>query len=215
MMPFPIVVLISGQGSNLQAIIDAIIDGQINARIAAVISNKAEAFGLTRAQDAGIDTVVVDARANEDREQYDRRLAGVIDAYAPGLIVLAGFMRILSPEFVEHYPAQIINIHPSLLPKYPGLNTHQQVMENGDRRHGISIHFVTDVLDGGPLIAQASLTILPGDTLLTIKSRIHALEHTYYSRVIDWIAQGQLKLVGDVILLNDIPLPRSGYHFTS
>lgn len=154
-----IVVLISGSGSNLQAIIDACGRKQINGTLRAVFSNKADAFGLERARLAGIPAHALAQSQFADREAFDRQLMHEIDAYAPDLVVLAGYMRILSPAFVSHYQGRLLNIHPSLLPKYPGLHTHRQVLENGDEEHGTSVHFVTDELDGGPVILQAKVPV--------------------------------------------------------
>ena len=149
-----LVVLISGNGSNLQAIIDACKEKKIKGTLRAVFSNKADAFGLERAREAGIPAHALTADQFASREAFDRELMREIDAYAPDLVVLAGYMRILSPAFVAHYEGRLLNIHPSLLPKYPGLHTHRQALENGDEEHGTSVHFVTDELDGGPVILQ-------------------------------------------------------------
>jgi phosphoribosylglycinamide formyltransferase-1 len=158
-----IVVLISGNGSNLQAIIDACKQKQINGTLRAVFSNKADAFGLERAREAHIPAHALEASQFASREAFDRELVQEIDAYAPDVVVLAGYMRILSPAFVAHYSGRLLNIHPSLLPKYPGLHTHRQVLENGDEEHGTSVHFVTDELDGGPVILQAKVPVFDGD----------------------------------------------------
>ena len=158
-----IVVLISGSGSNLQAIIDAIASGQINGRIAAVLSNKEEAFGLERAEKAGIPQIVINHQAFDSRESFDAAMMEAIDSHQPDLIVLAGFMRILTPAFVRHYQGRMLNIHPSLLPKYKGLNTHLRAIEAGDSQHGCTVHFVTEELDGGPPALQAPVDILPTD----------------------------------------------------
>lgn len=192
--PLGIVVLISGNGSNLQAIIDAIAQQGIPARIQAVISDQADAHGLIRAQKADIPTTVLSAKGYASREAYDRDLQKVIDCYLPGLVVLAGFMRILSPGFVRHYQGRIINIHPSLLPKYTGLHTHERVLAAGDQEHGVTVHFVTEELDGGPLIAQSKLNITPNDTAETLKTRVHVLEHALYPKVIRWFAENKLRL---------------------
>ncbi|HAT2845232.1 TPA: phosphoribosylglycinamide formyltransferase, partial [Serratia marcescens] len=149
-----IVVLVSGQGSNLQALIDACQQDRIAAEIVAVFSNKAQAYGLQRAEAAGIATQALDAKAYADRTAFDAALADAIDQYQPDLVVLAGYMRILSPQFVQRYAGRMLNIHPSLLPKYPGLHTHRQAIDNGDSEHGTSVHFVTEQLDGGPVILQ-------------------------------------------------------------
>lgn len=198
-MTYPIVVLISGNGSNLQAIIDAIDQGQINAKIRAVISNKADAYGLKRAEKAGIPTHVVAHETFDDREEFDMALRKVIDQYQPKLIVLAGFMRRLGSNFVARYLGHMINIHPSLLPKYPGLNTHQRVLQAGDQYHGVSIHFVTDDLDRGPVICQSSFEVHPTDSLDSLQRRVHSIEHRLYPEVIDWFSEDRIKLEGDQV----------------
>ncbi|MCB1826776.1 MAG: phosphoribosylglycinamide formyltransferase [Coxiellaceae bacterium] len=173
-----IVVLISGNGSNLQAILDA------NIPISAVISNEADAFGLERARKANIPAHIVNHRDFESRDQFDKALQEQIEVYQPNLIVLAGFMRKLGKAFVEHYENKIINIHPSLLPKYPGLHTHRKVLENKDKEHGVSIHIVTTELDAGPLLAQEKLSVHPDDTEESLKKRIQIIEHKLYPAVI-------------------------------
>lgn len=200
--PISIVVLISGSGSNLQAIIDEIAVGRVNARIAAVISNKAQAYGLVRAEQVGLSTEVIDHTAFESREAFDQMLASVIDIYQPDLVVLAGFMRILTTEFVEHYQGRMLNIHPSLLPKYRGINTHQRVLEAGDNEHGLSIHFVTPELDGGPVILQAYVDVLPDDTAESLASRVLEHEHVVYPRVIDWYANNRLYLDDNKVIFD-------------
>lgn len=184
---FPIVVLISGNGSNLQAMIDAVGKGA-PFQIAAVISNVPEAYGLIRAQKAGIKTEILRHQDFPSRETFDEALLNLIDRYQPKLIVLAGFMRKLSPKIVQHFQGKMINIHPSLLPKYPGLSTHEKVLASGDTEHGISIHYVTEELDAGPIIAQAKLAILPEDTVESLQQRIHQLEHEYYPNIISKLA---------------------------
>lgn len=179
-----IVVLISGHGSNLQAIIDAVKQGQIASEIVLVLSNKATAYGLERARQAGIPTKVLSGSEYASKEAYDQALQKILAQYRPDLIVLAGFMRILSAEFIAAFPNKIINIHPSLLPKYKGLHTHQRVLDAGDKIHGVSIHYVTADLDGGPIIEQASLEVLPDDTVENLANRIHELEHRLYPKVI-------------------------------
>lgn len=206
-MDFPIVVLISGQGTNLQAIIDAIAAKKCPARIAAVVSNQDHAYGLVRAKQAGIPTITVIPKIGESRVEYDARLYEAIAPFQAQLIVLAGFMRILSPAFIAHFPSAIINIHPSLLPKYPGLNTHEKVLANGDSTHGITIHIVTDALDAGPILHQLILSIHPNDTLTSLKERIHHLEHQAYPDVISWFAKQRISLDGDTYLLDQRPLP--------
>ncbi len=204
--PIGLVVLISGNGSNLQAIIDAIAAGEIPAQIRAVISNNPDAYGLERARRAGIPVEVVDHRDFPDRESYDRALQAVIDRYRPDLVVLAGFMRILTPAFVEHYAGRMLNIHPSLLPRYQGLDTHRRVLEAGDSVHGVSVHFVTPELDSGPVVLQAEVPVEPGDTEDDLARKVHAEEHVIYPRVIRWFAEGRLKLDGDRVLLDGQPM---------
>jgi phosphoribosylglycinamide formyltransferase-1 len=188
----PIVVLISGNGSNLQAIINAISDGRCEAEIKAVISNKKDAYGLIRAKEQHIPTECLPHQDYPNREAYDEALIQCIDKYQPQLIVLAGFMRILSPHFIQHYPNQIINIHPALLPKYQGLNTHRRVLEAKELEHGVTIHVVTEDLDAGPILAQQSIPVLSEDTIETLEARIHKLEHQLYPKVIHEIARGKI-----------------------
>ena len=206
MVPLSIVVLISGNGSNLQAIIDAIDSGQLNARICAVISNKADAYGLQRAQQANIPSQILDHKDFSDRESFDQALMQCIDQYQPDLIVLAGFMRILSDGFVQHYLGKMLNIHPSLLPKYQGLNTHQRVLDADDKEHGVSIHFVTPELDGGPIILQAHIPVKTGDTADTLAQRIHEQEHIIYPLVIDWFAHHRVKMENHTVFFDNKPM---------
>ncbi|MFZ3184443.1 MAG: phosphoribosylglycinamide formyltransferase [Pseudomonas sp.] len=189
-----VVVLISGSGSNLQALIDNIAAGENPANIAAVISNRADAYGLQRAQNAGIATQVLNHKAFSDRESFDRALIEAIDGFDPQLVVLAGFMRILSGDFVRHYQGRLLNIHPSLLPKYKGLHTHQRALADGEREHGCSVHFVTEELDGGPLVVQAVVPIIPGDTPDDLAQRVHAQEHRIYPLAVRWFAEGRVRL---------------------
>lgn len=200
--PYPIVVLISGNGSNLQAIIDAIADGNCAAQIKAVISDQTNAYGIQRAKQARIETQIVTRKDFASRLDYDMALASCIKNYAPQLIVLAGFMRILSPEFVHQFPQQIINIHPSLLPKYPGLHTYQKVLAAGDSEHGSTVHLVTEELDAGPIIAQAKVTIQSNETEETLKQRTQQLEYQLYPQVIDCFANDQIQIVDNSILLD-------------
>ncbi|QGX91960.1 phosphoribosylglycinamide formyltransferase [Tatumella sp. TA1] len=201
-----IVVLISGSGSNLQAIIYACQLGRLNAEIVAVFSNKTDAFGLQRAQRAGIATQSLAIGDYADRQAFDRALMQSIDRYQPDLIVLAGYMRILSSSFVSHYLGRLLNIHPSLLPKYPGLHTHRRALENGDSEHGVSVHFVTEQLDGGPVILQASIPVLPDDTEQDLAERLLIEEHRIYPQVIQWWVEGRLSLRGDRAWLDNEPL---------
>lgn len=192
-----IVVLISGSGTNLQALIDARDKGELPAELTAVISNRPEAVGLQRAAQAGIETDVLDHKQFPDRISFDRQLMQVIDKHQPGLVVLAGYMRILSDEFVRHYTGRMLNIHPSLLPKYKGLNTHQRALESGDRIHGCSIHFVTETLDGGPVIIQAGVTIDADDDAASLARKVQQQEHIIYPMVVRWFAEGRLSLQND------------------
>lgn len=188
-----IVVMISGSGSNLQTIIDQVHRSQDAAQIVCVISNKPDAYGLERAKDADIPNICVDSlAAATDRAAYDKQLIAMIEEYQPDLIVLAGFMRILSDEFVNQYLGRLINIHPSLLPKYKGLNTHQRAIDNGDTEHGVSVHFVTPELDGGPVILQAKVPIFPEDSADDIAQRVQVQEHQIYPLVVRWFIQNRL-----------------------
>ncbi|WP_213715583.1 phosphoribosylglycinamide formyltransferase [Cedecea lapagei] len=206
-----IVVLISGNGSNLQAIIDACQQKKINGTISAVFSNKADAFGLERAREAGIPTHALAASEFSSREAFDRQLMQEIDAYAPDVVVLAGYMRILSPAFVARYSGRLLNIHPSLLPKYPGLHTHRQVLENGDEEHGTSVHFVTDELDGGPVILQAKVPVFEGDDEDEITARVQHQEHAIYPLVVSWFLDDRLKMRQNAAWLDGVQLPPQGH----
>jgi len=201
----PVVVLISGSGSNLQALIDgANTSGAYE--IVAVISNKPDAYGLVRAAQAGIATAVLDHREFADRATFDTALAGLIDGFKPGLVVLAGFMRILTPGFVRHYAGRMLNIHPSLLPKYQGLNTHARALEAGDVEHGCSVHFVTEELDGGPVVAQAKVAVLPGDTPQSLAARVLEQEHRLYPAVVRWFSEGRLRWNSTAPVFDNQPL---------
>lgn len=206
-----IVVLISGNGSNLQAIIDACKVNKIKGTVRAVFSNKADAFGLERARETGIPTHVLSANDFANRDAFDKQLIAEIDNYTPDVVVLAGFMRILSPTFVEHYAEKLLNIHPSLLPKYPGLHTHRQALENGDKEHGTSVHFVTDELDGGPVILQARVPVFAGDTEDDVTARVQTQEHAIYPLVISWFVDGRLKMRDNAAWLDGKRLPPQGY----
>lgn len=205
-----VVVLISGSGSNLQALIDSTTSAGHPARIRAVISNRADAYGLERARQAGIETRVLDHREFDGREAFDQALAALIDSFAPHLVVLAGFMRILSPGFVRHYTGRLLNIHPSLLPRHKGLHTHQRALEAGDAEHGCSVHFVTEELDGGPLVVQAVIPVESGDSPDTLAQRVHAEEHRIYPLAVRWFAEGRLRLGESGALLDGQALPPSG-----
>lgn len=210
-----IVVLISGNGSNLQAIIDATDSGAIPGAVVGVLSNKADAYGLERAAQHNIPTYVLNHREFTDRAQYDQALMARIDSLEADLIVLAGFMRILTPEFVEHYQGRLINIHPSLLPKFKGLNTHQRAIESGEKVHGCSVHFVTAELDGGPVIVQASVPITAGMDADELASRVHEQEHKIYPLAVSWFCAARLELVDNRVVLDGTPLPTQGADFNS
>ncbi len=206
-----IVVLISGSGSNLQAILDAVASGFIAGRVAAVISNKAGVYGLERAQHAGVPALVLDHKSFSDRQSYDVALMAKIDEFAPDLVVLAGFMRILTADFVAHYQGRLLNIHPSLLPKYQGLNTHQRAIDAGDKEHGCSVHFVTAELDGGPVVLQAKVPIFAGDDAALVAARVHEQEHRIYPLVVRWFCQDRLQQRADQALLDGQVLSKHGY----
>jgi len=190
--PLKLVVLISGRGSNLKAILETIDAGELSAVVSAVISNRADAPGLKYAHERAIDTLALDATDYPDLEAYDHALQGMVDLFHPGLVVLAGYMRILSPAFVNHYAGRLINIHPSLLPEFRGLNTHQRAIEAGHDEHGASVHFVTEELDGGPVVAQVRMPVLPEDNSDTLAQRVLEQEHPLYVTVIQWIAEGRI-----------------------
>jgi phosphoribosylglycinamide formyltransferase-1 len=210
-MTHRLAVLISGTGSNLQAIVDAIDAGELPARISLVLSNKAGAAGLARAERAGVPAQAIDHRGFPDRASFDQAMIERIDAHGADTVVLAGFMRILSPGFVRHYQGRLINIHPSLLPKYPGLNTHARALEAGDREHGCSLHFVTDELDGGPLIAQARFPVAANDTAETLSEKVQAREHRLYPQVLRWRAQQRLQMTDQGVELDGERLPAQGF----
>lgn len=198
-----IVILISGRGSNMEALIAA----RLPVTIAAVISNRPDARGLETARAAGIATQVVDHKAYAGREAFDAALADAIDAFAPDLVVLAGFMRILTPGFVAHYAGRMLNIHPSLLPAYPGLHTHEQALAAGVRIHGATVHFVTADLDHGPIVIQAAVPVLPDDTADTLAARVLREEHRIYPQAVRWFADGQLRLANGRVIVDEGDAP--------
>ncbi len=201
-----LVVLISGRGSNLRAILEAIQRGEMPATVCAVISNRTSAEGLRYARAAGIPTEVIDHRAFSSREAFDDALRETIDQHRPDLVVLAGFMRILGPGFIRHYAGRLMNIHPSLLPQFPGLDTHRRAIEGGAREHGATVHFVTDEVDGGPRIVQARVPVQPGDTPKALADRVLEEEHRIFPLAIGWFCQGRLSLRdGKVLLDGEIP----------
>ncbi|NMM02279.1 phosphoribosylglycinamide formyltransferase [Paraburkholderia sp. RP-4-7] len=191
-----LVILISGRGSNMEAIIRACADEGWAAQVAAVIANRPDAAGLAFAASHGIATAVVDHRQFPDRDSFDAALAKEIDSFAPDLVVLAGFMRVLTAGFVDHYAGRMLNVHPSLLPSFPGLKTHQQALDAGVRLHGASVHFVTSQLDHGPIVAQAAVPVEAGDTPATLAERVLATEHVIYPRAVRWFVEGRLALDG-------------------
>jgi len=201
--PCSLVVLISGNGSNLQAIIDATTANKIPARVVAVISNRADAHGLERARQAGIATAVLDNKDQPSREAYDQALQRLVDSYKPDLLILAGFMRILTPALVQHYHGRMLNIHPSLLPRHRGLHTHRSVLESGDSEHGASVHFVTAELDSGPVVLQATIPVHTTDTESELAARVLEQEHRIYPLAIGWFAQNRLKCEQDCVTLDD------------
>ena len=185
-------ILISGSGTNLQSFIDRVAAGDLDLELSIVFSNRPEAFGLERARRAGIPTKCIEHGEFADRETFDRAVAEVLDSYAPELIILAGFMRILSPWFVDHYEGRILNIHPALLPKYPGLNTHQRVLDAGDEWHGSTVHFVTPELDAGPRILAGRLRVDPSETADELMHRVQALEHEIYPEAAGLVGSGKV-----------------------
>ncbi|MGY4531201.1 phosphoribosylglycinamide formyltransferase-1 [Pseudomonas sp. TE3786] len=209
--PCNVVVLLSGSGSNLQALIDDIQTEASPAHITAVISNRSDAYGLERAKAAGIATHVLDHKAFADRESFDSALMALIDSCQPQLVLLAGFMRILSGTFVRHYQGRLLNIHPSLLPKYKGLHTHQRALDAGDHEHGCSVHFVTEELDGGPLVVQAVVPVRLDDTAQSLANRVHAQEHRIYPLAVRWFADGDLRLGDQGAMLKAQLLPATGH----
>lgn len=204
-----VVVLISGNGSNLQALIEQSTSG--NYKIVGVISNNPDAYGLKRAEKNQIPSVVLDHRKYESRDLFDHALAAAIDNFSPRLIVLAGFMRILGTQFVDRYQGRILNIHPSLLPDYPGINTHQRVLDAGEKKHGVSVHFVTGKLDGGPVIVQVPINIESTDTADTLANKIHEEEHIIYPAVVSWFVDSRLSMdANNIAYLDGEALPVNG-----
>lgn len=210
-----IAVLISGSGSNLQSLIDACAHRTLPAEICLVLSNRPDAYGLQRANQAGIATAVVDHKNYGSREDFDAELVKTLQQYQPDLVILAGFMRILTPVFVQSFQGRLLNIHPSLLPRYPGLHTHQRALDAGDPEAGATVHFVTDELDGGPPILQARVPVQAGDTAEALAKRVLQLEHLIYPLAARWFAQGRLRLEDGRAWLDQKPLPATGYDFLS
>ena len=199
-------VLISGSGSNLQSFIDRVEERRVALDLAVVFSNRPDAFGLERANSAGIDTACIEHGDFRSREAFDQAVAVELDHWRPDLLILAGFMRILSPWFVKRYEGRILNIHPALLPLYPGLDTHERVLEAGDNWHGSTVHFVTEELDGGPRILQGRIRVAPTTDPAELMRRVQAVEHQIYPMAADWFGQGRLEFRGGATWLDGNPL---------
>ena len=208
-----IAILISGTGSNMQAFIDACESGELHAQISIVISNNPDAVGLQRAAEAGIKTRCINHRDYDSREVFDAALCSALQELDIDLVILAGFMRILTPVFIEPYLGQLLNIHPSLLPKYPGLHTHQRAIDAGDEAGGATVHFVTPELDSGPAIIQARVPIQSGDTAESLAKRVIVEEHKIYPLAAQWFLQGRLQLTNEGAKLDGETVPLSGVHY--
>lgn len=205
-----IVILVSGNGSNAQAIIDACEQGVIKGKVRAIISNQPTAYALKRASNHNIDAIVMSHKDFPDRESFDKELLLITQSYQPDLVVLAGFMRILTPHFVRALAGKLLNIHPSLLPKYPGLNTHQRALDNHDTEHGSSVHFVTAELDGGPIVLQGKIAIGEKDTAETLASRLAQIEWQIYPKVVEWFCDDRLVMQGKNVILDTKTLSKGG-----
>lgn len=206
-----IVVLISGQGTNLQAIIDACEGGIIPAQVVSVISNKSNAFGLVRAQQRNIPTQVFERKNFSTNQEMDQCIGNYIESIEADLIVLAGYMKILTAQFTQRFAGKILNIHPSLLPKYPGLNTYQQALDADEKEHGTTVHFVNEDVDAGAIVLQAKVPIFAEDTVLDIEERVKEQELRIYPLVVKWFAENRLKLVNGNAYLDEQALPKQGY----
>ncbi len=207
-------ILISGRGSNMQVFIDACANGDLDAQIELVVSNNPDAAGLQLAAEASIATCCIDHRSYPSREAFDQALVERLHSARVDLVILAGFMRILTPVFIAPFAGRLLNIHPSLLPKYPGLHTHQRALDAGDSEAGVTVHFVTQELDGGPPIVQARVPIVPGDTADTLAARVIVQEHIIYPVAARWYLQGRLKLTDKGAYLDDKPIPATGIAHT-
>lgn len=203
-----VVILISGRGSNMRTIAELAAKGDLPIAVSAVISDKADAAGLATAASMGIPARTLSPKAFADRAAYDAALAALVAEYRPGLVVLAGFMRILTTNFIAPFAGRILNIHPSLLPKYPGLHTHRRALDARDESHGVSVHFVTEELDGGPAIIQACVEVRGDDTEASLSARVQRQEHSIYPQAIDWFARGRLQLRGERVWLDGKPLAK-------
>ncbi len=198
-----IVILISGRGSNMEALLEAQVAGALPVTVAAVIANREDAAGLATARARGIAAQCVPHQDFGSREAFDAALAGVIDAFTPDLVVLAGFMRILTPVFVRRYEGRLMNIHPSLLPAFPGLHTHERAIAAGCKVHGATVHFVTPELDHGPIVIQSAVPVLPGDDADRLAARVLATEHVIYPRAVRWFAQGRLAVDNGIVRVDE------------
>ncbi len=208
--PARLAILISGRGSNMEAFIEACRAGSLNANIVLVASNRPDAEGLKTATRAGIATAAVDHKAFSSREAFDGALVETLNAYRPDLVILAGFMRILTPVFIRPFFGRLLNIHPSLLPRYPGLHTHQRALDAGDSEAGATVHFVTEELDGGPPVLQASVPVLPGDDADALAARVLKQEHLIYPLAAQWFAKGRLALTAQGANLDGEAIPHTG-----
>jgi len=201
-----VAVLISGSGTNLQAIIDAVAAEKMPVNLVAVLSDKPDAYGLQRAAAAGIPTVAMNYKAFPDRDAYEAKLASELEKLRPDLVVLAGYMRILPAAIVNTYAGRMLNVHPSLLPAYPGLNTYARALAAGEERHGATVHFVIPELDAGPAVIQYRVPVKPGDTEASLRSRVQTGEYRIYPQALRWIAEGRLKLERNQVMLDNQPL---------
>jgi len=197
-------ILLSGNGTNFQAIVDSIDNGQLKAVIKVVISNNKDAFGLKRARNHNIKNLCIDHKDFADRESYDQKLMETIEQENVDFIVLAGFMRILGSDFVKNFPNKIINIHPSLLPKYPGLNTHKKVLENKDKEHGVTIHLVDEGLDSGPIIGFIKILVEDDEKEKDLENKIHKIEHFIYPKILSEFQEGRITIVGNKLRIDDV-----------
>ncbi|MCO4320057.1 phosphoribosylglycinamide formyltransferase [Aliidiomarina quisquiliarum] len=206
-----IVILVSGSGTNMLNIAEQCAEQRVAGKVVAVIANKADASGIAKAAELGLETAVLAHRNFTSREAYDQALAELVTSYQPDVVVLAGFMRILTAEFVQPFQGRLLNIHPSLLPKYKGLHTHERALANGDTEHGVSVHFVTEELDGGPVILQAKIPIFDGDTIDDLQQRVHEQEYRIYPLVVNWLCNERLRLTAAGAELDGQLLGPSGY----
>lgn len=213
--PARILVLISGSGSNMQAIAEACAKKEIDADIVGVISNRPAVMGLDRAAQFQIPSKVVDHTEFSTREEFDANLIRAIDEFEPDLVVLAGFMRILTPDFVRRYKGRLLNIHPSLLPKYKGLHTHQRALEAGDKEHGVTVHFVSEDLDGGPNVIQAVVPVLEGDDEGQLKTRVQQQEHVIYPIAVKWFVEGRISMIKGDAYFDNNALPETGLQLSN